>query len=109
MASTGQGILEGSVTGIVGTGSEGLVFFITTTNAPLIEKLNGWSAQIGGSLSVVGVESVYFKDATTNAEYSGITYSVDLSSWLSGKIPTSAEGHLSASWSNVWVWDNVRN
>lgn len=101
--------LVASGTAAVGTRSKGLSAFTSITDASSIAKLGGNSAQIGGSVSLVGAETVYFRDSATNELYSGATCYIDLISLLSGSAPLSAEGHLSASWSKVWIWDNVRS
>lgn len=101
--------LVASGTAVVGTPAKGLSAFTSITDAPNITKLGGTSAQIGGSVSLVGAEAVYFRDSTTNELYSGVTCYIDLIALFTGRAPQSAEGHLSASWSNVQLWDNVRN
>ena len=98
-----------SGTAAVGTPSKGLSAFASITDAPSISKLGGTSAQIGGAVSLVGAETVYFRDSATNELYSGATCYIDLMSLLGGSAPLSAEGHLSASRSKVWIWDNVRS
>lgn len=74
-----------------GTPNASVGVYTTITNAPNIKKLEGYSAQAGGSVSVgcvsVGVEPTIFSDSESNDLYSGISLSI------SGGPPIPAEIH----------------
>ena len=56
LASDKRGNIGIVISGGGGAGfpSTGVTIFATQTNAPTVEKLNGWGAQVGGSVTVLG-------------------------------------------------------